>query len=48
VWAAAEQVYAALHGRGVRVARCHDLALVEAALLGHEGRWGEPRSLAAA
>jgi DNA polymerase-1 len=48
VWAASEQVYASLLGRGVRVARCHDLALVEAVLLGHEGRWGEPRSLAAA
>jgi DNA polymerase-1 len=48
VWAASGQTYAALLGRGVRVARCHDLALVEAVLLGHEGRWGEPRSLAAA
>ena len=48
VWAATEQVYPALQRAGVRVARCHDLALVEALLLGHEGRWGEPRSLAAA
>jgi DNA polymerase I len=48
VWAASEQVYAPLLAKGVRVARCHDLALVEAVLLGHEGRWGEPRSLAAA
>jgi DNA polymerase-1 len=48
VWAATEQVYPALASVGVRVARCHDLALVEALLLGHEGRWGEPRSLAAA
>ncbi|HEX6675188.1 MAG TPA: bifunctional 3'-5' exonuclease/DNA polymerase, partial [Actinomycetes bacterium] len=48
VWAATEQVYPALQRAGVRLARCHDLALVEALLLGHEGRWGAPRSLAAA
>jgi DNA polymerase-1 len=47
-WAATEGVYPALLRAGVRVARCHDLALVEGVLLGHEGRWGEPRSLAAA
>ncbi|GAB3939808.1 hypothetical protein GCM10027614_22520 [Micromonospora vulcania] len=33
---------------GVRVERCHDVELTEALLLGHAGRWGEPRSLAAA
>ncbi len=48
VWAATEQVYPALQRAGVQLARCHDLALVEALLLGHEGRWGAPRSLAAA
>jgi len=48
VWAATAACYPAVRAAGVRVARCHDLALTEALLLGHEGRWGEPRSLAAA
>ncbi|MDQ1652090.1 MAG: polymerase [Cryptosporangiaceae bacterium] len=48
VWASTSEVYPGLLGAGVRVARCHDLALVEALLLGHDGRWGEPRSVAAA
>ena len=32
----------------MRVARCHDLELTEALLLGHAGHWGAPRALAAA
>jgi DNA polymerase-1 len=48
VWADAATCYPRLLTRGVRLARCHDVALTEALLLGHEGRWGEPRSLAAA
>ncbi|WP_316043436.1 bifunctional 3'-5' exonuclease/DNA polymerase [Actinomadura sp. CNU-125] len=32
----------------MRVARCHDLELVESLLLGHAGRYGEPRAVAAA
>lgn len=48
VWADTATCYVELHRRGVRVARCHDLALTEALLLGHDVRWGEPRSLAAA
>jgi DNA polymerase-1 len=48
VWASSAEIYPALLRAGVRVARCHDLALTEALLLGHDGRWGEPRSLAAA
>jgi DNA polymerase-1 len=48
VWAATEAAYPALLEAGARVARCHDLALTEAILLAHEGRWGEPRSLGAA
>jgi DNA polymerase I len=48
VWAATAEFYPRLLAAGVRVARCHDLALTEALLLGHEGRWGEPRSLPAA
>ena len=48
VWADTAQDYPPLLAAGRRVERCHDLALTEALLLGHEGRWGEPRSVAAA
>ncbi|QGN47927.1 bifunctional 3'-5' exonuclease/DNA polymerase [Micromonospora sp. WMMC415] len=48
VWASGATVYPALLRAGVRVDRCHDVELTEALLLGHAGRWGEPRSLAAA
>ena len=34
-------------GAGVRVASCHDVELIEALLLGHEGRFGEQASLEA-
>jgi DNA polymerase-1 len=47
LWAATAAVYPRLLAAGVRVARCHDLELTEALLLGHAGRWGEPRSVAA-
>lgn len=47
VWASTAGLYPRLLRAGVRVARCHDLELTEALLLGHDGRWGEPRSLAA-
>ncbi|WP_104818599.1 bifunctional 3'-5' exonuclease/DNA polymerase [Kitasatospora sp. MMS16-BH015] len=46
VWAAADSAYQPL--MPLRLARCHDLRLTEALLLGHEGRWGAPRSLGAA
>jgi DNA polymerase-1 len=48
VWSAGDEVYPDLLADGGVVDRCADLALVEGILLGHEGRWGEPRSLAAA
>ena len=48
VWAATTGVYPALLRAGVRVERCHDIALTEALLLGREGRPGEPASLAGA
>jgi DNA polymerase-1 len=48
VWASAPTIYPALLRAGVRLDRCHDVELTEALLLGHSGRWGEPRSLAAA
>ncbi|WNI19881.1 bifunctional 3'-5' exonuclease/DNA polymerase [Actinacidiphila sp. ITFR-21] len=44
VWAVTDEVYPALP----RVARCHDVKLVEALLLGQEGRHGRPRSLGGA
>lgn len=48
VWPSTAAIYPALLRAGVRVDRCHDLELTEALLLGAEGRWGEPRALAAA
>jgi DNA polymerase-1 len=48
LWTSTAECYPRLLRAGVRVARCHDLELTEALLLGHAGRWGEPRSLAAA
>ncbi|SFO89239.1 DNA polymerase-1 [Amycolatopsis arida] len=48
VFASVERDYPVLLGAGVRVRRCHDLALAEGLLLAHEGRHGEPRGLAAA
>ncbi|WP_018809227.1 bifunctional 3'-5' exonuclease/DNA polymerase [Salinispora arenicola] len=48
VWASGAALYPALQRAGVRVDRCHDIELSEALLLGHAGRWGEPRSFAAA
>ncbi|MGK5441516.1 bifunctional 3'-5' exonuclease/DNA polymerase [Micromonospora sp. URMC 105] len=48
VWPSGVALYPALLRAGVRVERCHDVELTEALLLGNAGRWGEPRSLAAA
>ncbi|MCQ4041599.1 bifunctional 3'-5' exonuclease/DNA polymerase [Streptantibioticus rubrisoli] len=49
VWAATDDLYPRLLDRmPVRLARCHDLKLVEALLLGHEGGHGQPRSLGGA
>ena len=48
VWAATETEYPRLLRAGVRVERCHDIALTESVLLARAGRFGEPRSLAAA
>lgn len=48
IWADTREVYPTLLARGLRLARCHDLTLTESLLLGHEGRYGEPRSAAAA
>jgi DNA polymerase family A len=48
LWASTADVYPVLVRAGVRVARCHDLELVEGLLVGAEGNWGAPRSLASA
>ncbi|MEU5879333.1 bifunctional 3'-5' exonuclease/DNA polymerase [Spirillospora sp. NPDC047279] len=48
VWPATARLYPRLVRAGVRVARCHDLELVESLLLGHAGHYGEPRSVRAA
>lgn len=48
VWAAAGEVYPALLRAGVRVERCHDVALTEALLLAREAQPGQPASLAGA
>ncbi len=48
VWASTEAEYPRLLRAGVRVERCHDIALTEAVLLARVGRFGEPHSLAAA
>jgi DNA polymerase-1 len=47
LWPSTAECYPRLVRAGVRVARCHDLELTEALLLGSEGRWGEPRALPA-
>ena len=48
VWSASRVVYPPLLAAGVRVGRCHDVELTESLLLGHAGRYGEPRSVRAA
>ncbi|WP_213456849.1 bifunctional 3'-5' exonuclease/DNA polymerase [Rhizomonospora bruguierae] len=48
LWSSTAEIYPPLLRAGVRVARCHDAELTEALLLGCAGRWGEPRSVAAA
>ncbi|MEU3254130.1 bifunctional 3'-5' exonuclease/DNA polymerase [Streptomyces sp. NPDC006997] len=47
VWRSTSEVYPALLATGVRVERCYDIEDAETLLLGHEGRYGEPRSAAA-
>lgn len=48
VWPDTTEVYPGLLAAGVRVARCHDLALTEGLLLAYQGSAGAPRGLAAA
>ncbi|MEV0846539.1 bifunctional 3'-5' exonuclease/DNA polymerase [Streptomyces sp. NPDC049954] len=48
VWRSTARLYPRLLEAGVRVERCYDIEAAETLLLGHEGRFGEPRSAAAA
>ena len=48
VWSSGAHDYPVLLRAGTRVARCHDVALVERLLLARDGRGDEPASLAAA
>ncbi|GAA0627186.1 bifunctional 3'-5' exonuclease/DNA polymerase [Kribbella sandramycini] len=48
VWRSSAEIYPRLLASGVRVDRCYDIENTEGLLLGHAGRLGEPRSLAAA
>src|SRR5215475_9682355 len=48
IWAACGDIYPALLRAGVRVQRCHDVALTEALLLARDGNTGEPATMAAA
>ncbi|WP_406726241.1 bifunctional 3'-5' exonuclease/DNA polymerase [Streptomyces sp. GD-15H] len=48
VWRSTAEVHPRLLATGVRVERCYDIEAAETLLLGHEGRYGEPRSAAAA
>ncbi|AZK95661.1 MULTISPECIES: bifunctional 3'-5' exonuclease/DNA polymerase [Streptomyces] len=48
VWRSTFDVYPRLLAAGVPVERCYDIEDAELLLLGHEGRFGEPRSAAAA
>ncbi|MFG2022836.1 bifunctional 3'-5' exonuclease/DNA polymerase [Streptomyces sp. NPDC048825] len=48
VWRSTAETYPRLLAAGMRVERCYDVEDAETLLLGHEGRYGEPRSAAAA
>jgi DNA polymerase-1 len=48
LWPSTAELYPSLLRAGVRVERVYDVELAEALLLGAEGHWGEPRSVAAA
>ncbi|MGY0068842.1 bifunctional 3'-5' exonuclease/DNA polymerase [Streptomyces sp. QTS137] len=48
VWRSTAEVHPRLLATGVRVERCYDVEAAETLLLGHEGRYGQPRSAGAA
>ncbi|MCX5381726.1 bifunctional 3'-5' exonuclease/DNA polymerase [Streptomyces sp. NBC_00083] len=47
VWRSTAEIYPRLLAAGARIERCYDIEDAELLLLGHEGRYGEPRSAAA-
>ncbi|MYS48910.1 bifunctional 3'-5' exonuclease/DNA polymerase, partial [Streptomyces sp. SID6013] len=47
VWRSTAEIAPRLLATGVRAERCYDVEAAETLLLGHEGRYGEPRSAAA-
>lgn len=48
IWRSTAAVYPRILAAGTRVERCYDIEDAELLLLAHEGRYGEPRSAAAA
>ncbi|WP_075733636.1 bifunctional 3'-5' exonuclease/DNA polymerase [Streptomyces acidiscabies] len=48
VWRSSAEVYAGVVAAGARVERCYDVEVAENLLLGHEGRFGSPKSAWAA
>jgi DNA polymerase-1 len=48
VWSSTARRYPPLLAAGLRLARCHDLELVETLLLNYAGQYGQPRSARAA
>ncbi|MEV5514560.1 bifunctional 3'-5' exonuclease/DNA polymerase [Streptomyces flaveolus] len=48
VWRSTAEICPRLLAAGVRVERCYDMEAAETLLLGHEGRYGQPHSAAAA
>lgn len=48
VWADTARIYPSLLRAGIRVARCHDVVLVDEILAAREGRFGAPRTVGAA
>lgn len=48
IWRSTAAVYPSLLAAGLRVPRCYDIEDAETLLLGHAGRFGDPRSAAAA
>jgi DNA polymerase I-like protein with 3'-5' exonuclease and polymerase domains len=48
IWADTNRIYPRLINAGIHIGRAYDVALAEAAILGYQGRWGEPSSVEAA
>lgn len=48
IWADTNRIYPGLIKANIHIGRAYDVALGEAAILGYQGRWGEPASVEAA